>query len=145
MASSTKNEGKREGEQPKPETQLTNNLILRKIKIALNLTSEDILAALKLADFKLSKHELSAFFRKPDHKHFRQCKDQVLRNLLKGIQFQHRGVVKPKPVHEKEATAKKTFSRDSASPKPDANKAKSPAKKTPRKPMTKANFKWPGS
>ena len=82
--------GKREGEQPKPEKTLTNNIILRKLKIAMNLQSEDILNLLKLADIKFSKHELSAFFRKPSQKQFRMCKDQFLRNFLLGLQLKNR-------------------------------------------------------
>lgn len=82
--------GKREGEQPKPEKQLSRNIILLKLKIALNLKSEEILEILLLSDFRLSKHELSAFFRRPDHKHYRECKDQVLRNFLNGLQIKHR-------------------------------------------------------
>jgi uncharacterized protein YehS (DUF1456 family) len=82
--------GKREGEQPKPEKRLTNNLILRKLKIALELKSEDMLEMLDLAGFKLSKHELSAFFRKPEQRQYRVCKDQVLRNLLMGMQLKYR-------------------------------------------------------
>lgn len=82
--------GKREGEQPAPEKKLNNNIIFRKLKIAFNLKAEDVLEILSLADFKLSKHELSAFFRKPEHPHFRQCKDQVLRNFLMGLQLKHR-------------------------------------------------------
>ena len=46
---------------------------------------------IKQADFSLSKHELSAFFRKPEHKHYRKCKDQVLRYFLKGVQLKYRG------------------------------------------------------
>lgn len=82
--------GKREGPAPKAETDLTNNLILRKLKIALNFTSDDMLEVLQLADFRLSPHELSAFFRKTDHKHYRLCKDQVLRNFLFGLQQKYR-------------------------------------------------------
>jgi len=82
--------GKREGEQPKPEKSLNNNVVFQKLRIALNLKAEDILAIFKLADFNLSNHELSAFFRKPDHKNFRECKDQVLRNFLMGVQRQLR-------------------------------------------------------
>lgn len=82
--------GKREGEQPKPEKTLTNNIIFMKLKIALDLKAEDILAILALADFTLSKHELSAFFRRVDHKHYRQCKDQVFRNFLSGLQIKYR-------------------------------------------------------
>ncbi len=82
--------GKREGEQPKAEKKLTNNIIFMKIKIALNLKADDILALLELTNFTLSKHELSAFFRRADHKHYRQCKDQVLRNFLNGLQIKYR-------------------------------------------------------
>lgn len=83
--------GKKEGPQPEPETSLTNNIIFRKLKIALNLQAEDVLTLLKRADFTISKHELSAFFRKPGHKHYRECKDQVLRYFLKGVQLKYRG------------------------------------------------------
>lgn len=82
--------GKKEGAQIEPEKQLNNNLIFIKLKIALNLKAEDVLEILNLAEFRLSKHELSAFFRKPSHKHYRGCKDQVLRNFLKGLQFKFR-------------------------------------------------------
>ena len=82
--------GKKEGAQPAPEQSLTNNIIFRKLKIALDLKDEDILALMDLADLRISKHELSAFFRKPDHKHYRECKDQILRNFLKGIQLKLR-------------------------------------------------------
>ena len=82
--------GKKEGPQPEPEKYLTNNIILMKLKIALNLKSEDILEIMELADVRISKHELSAFFRKPDHKHYRDCKDQMLRNFLKGMQLKYR-------------------------------------------------------
>ncbi|OBT13406.1 hypothetical protein A9264_06980 [Vibrio sp. UCD-FRSSP16_10] len=82
--------GKREGEQPKPESRLTNNMIFMKLRIALNMKAEDILETLQRADFNLSKHELSAFFRKPENKHYRECKDQILRNFLMGVQLQLR-------------------------------------------------------
>jgi len=82
--------GKKDGAQPEPETRLTNNLIFMKLKIALNLKAEDVLEILELAEFRISKHELSAFFRKPGHKHYRECKDQILRNFLKGMQIKYR-------------------------------------------------------
>lgn len=78
--------GKKEGEQPAPEKRLNNNIIFRKLKIALNLKDEDILAILQLADFKISKHELSALFRKPNQEQYRPCQDQILRNFLQGLQ-----------------------------------------------------------
>jgi uncharacterized protein YehS (DUF1456 family) len=82
--------GKKDGAQPAPETELSNNAIFMKLKIALNLQAEAVLEVLALAELVLSKHELSAFFRKPGHKHYRQCKDQVLRQFLKGMQLKHR-------------------------------------------------------
>lgn len=87
--------GKKEGEQPAPEKTLTNNIILRKLKIVLNLRDDDILEILGLADMHISKHELSALFRKTEHKHFRKCKDQILRNFLKGVQLKYRDNVQP--------------------------------------------------
>ncbi|AEF54850.1 DUF1456 family protein [Marinomonas posidonica] len=82
--------GKREGEQPRLEETLSNNVIFQKLRIALNLKAEDILDIMKLAEFHLSKHELSAFFRKPDNRHYRECKDQILRNFLQGLQRKYR-------------------------------------------------------
>ena len=82
--------GKREGPQPVPEKDLSNNAIFMKLKIALNLQAEDILKIMDLSDFRMSKHELSAFFRKSGHKHYRECKDQILRIFLKGLQLQYR-------------------------------------------------------
>jgi uncharacterized protein YehS (DUF1456 family) len=82
--------GKKEGPQPKPEKRLTNNIIFRKLKIALDLKADDVLEIMELANLRMSKHELSAFFRKPDHRHYRDCKDQILRNFLKGVQLKYR-------------------------------------------------------
>ncbi len=83
--------GKKDGPQPKPEISLNNNIVFRKLKIAFNLQAEEILSILALADQNISKHELSAFFRRPDHQHYRDCKDQILRNFLMGLQIKHRG------------------------------------------------------
>jgi len=82
--------GRREGPQPVAEKRLTNNIILKKLKIALNLKSEEMLDILELAPLRISKHELSAFFRKTGQKQYRECKDQVLRNFLKGMQLKYR-------------------------------------------------------
>lgn len=83
--------GKKDGPQVKPEKRLSNNIIFRKLKIAFDLQADDILTVLSLVDFSLSKHELSAFFRRSNHKHYRECKDQVLRNFLNGLQIEYRG------------------------------------------------------
>jgi uncharacterized protein YehS (DUF1456 family) len=82
--------GKKEGAQPELEEHLTNNIIFMKLKIALNLKAEDILEIMGLVDFRLSRHELSSFFRRPEHKNYRECKDQILRNFLKGVQLKYR-------------------------------------------------------
>ncbi|MCU7939217.1 MAG: DUF1456 family protein [gamma proteobacterium symbiont of Bathyaustriella thionipta] len=90
--------GKKDGPQHEPEKRLTNNIIFMKLKIALNLKAEDVLELMNLAEFRMSKHELSALFRKPEHKHYRECKDQILRNFLKGLQLRHRNDGKTKSV-----------------------------------------------
>lgn len=82
--------GKREGPQPKPEERLSNNMILRKLKIALNLKAEQMLYIFTLADRRLSKHELSAFFRNPSNKSYEPCMDQYLRNFLVGMQKKYK-------------------------------------------------------
>jgi uncharacterized protein YehS (DUF1456 family) len=82
--------GKKEGPQHEPETHLTNNIIFKKLKIALNLKAEDVLTILGRADLSISKHELSAFFRKPGQKNYRDCQDQVLRKFLTGVQLKYR-------------------------------------------------------
>lgn len=99
----TDKRGKKEGPQPKPEKSLNNNIVFRKLRIALNLQAEDILDIMALADLKISKHELSAFFRKPDHKHFRSCKDQILRNFIKGLQLKFRSTEEEEDTPDKPA------------------------------------------
>jgi uncharacterized protein YehS (DUF1456 family) len=83
--------GRKEGVQAEPEKRLTNNLIFLKLKIALDLKAEDVLEMLNAGGVAISKHELSAFFRRPDHKHYRECKTQYLRSFLKGLQLNLRG------------------------------------------------------
>ncbi len=82
--------GKREGAEPEIEQRLNNNIILKKLKIALDMKAEDVIATLAQANLRIGKSELSAFFRKPKHKHYRACKDQILRNFIHGIQMQYR-------------------------------------------------------
>jgi uncharacterized protein YehS (DUF1456 family) len=82
--------GKKDGPAPKPERKLTNNIILMKLKIALNLQSEDLIEIAQLGGFTLSAPELSSFMRRPGHRNYRVCKDQVLRNFLMGLQIKLR-------------------------------------------------------
>ena len=93
--------GKKEGAQPEPEKRLTNNIIFKKLKIALNLKEDDILEIFGFAEFDLSRHELSAFFRKKGHKNYRVCNDQIMRNFLQGVQFKYRDNVYTKTGENK--------------------------------------------
>jgi uncharacterized protein YehS (DUF1456 family) len=78
------------GETRRPDSRLTNNIILKKLRIALELKEDDMLAVLKLADVAISKPELSALFRKEGHKNYKECGDQFLRKFLKGLSLQYR-------------------------------------------------------
>ncbi len=82
--------GKREGPQPEPENHLNNNMILKKLKIAFDLKTDDILVLFASIDKKLSKGELSAFFRNSKHKSYRPFMDQYLRNFLNALQTKHK-------------------------------------------------------
>ena len=68
-----------------------NNVMLKKLKIALALTSEDMIDILASAGVTVSKGELSALFRKEGHKHYRECGDRYARNFLKGLAIKYRG------------------------------------------------------
>lgn len=93
---------------PPPERELSNNTKLRKLKIALNLDDAGMLEMMELAGMPLSRAELSALFRKPGHKHFRECQDQLLRNFLRGLQIKFRdGVPSKVPTDAKEPNDQK--------------------------------------
>ncbi|MBI5639464.1 MAG: DUF1456 family protein [Nitrospirae bacterium] len=70
---------------------MTNNEILKRLRIALNLRDTDIIEILKLADFDISKAELSALFRSEDQRNYRDCGDQILRRFLDGLIIRNRG------------------------------------------------------
>jgi len=67
-----------------------NNLFIKKVKVALSLTTDDLIEIFKLADAEVSKSELSAIFRKPDHRHYRQCLDRDIRRFLQGLTIKNR-------------------------------------------------------
>jgi uncharacterized protein YehS (DUF1456 family) len=130
--------GPKDGPAVVADMTLNNNVVFRKLKIALNLQAEDILDLLALTEFRMSKHELSAFFRKPDHKHYRECKDQILRNFLTGMQKKYH-TAKPESVEQwKKKVEAKTYvkgakkveeAKAESSVKPEAKpKAKAPKK-----------------
>lgn len=70
---------------------LTNNDILKKLRIALELRNEDIVEICKLADFKITISELTALFRNESHPNYKPCGDQLLRNFLNGLIIFKRG------------------------------------------------------
>jgi uncharacterized protein YehS (DUF1456 family) len=70
---------------------MTNNDILKKLRIALALQDIDIIEILKLADFEVSKAELNALFRNPQHRNYKECGDQLLRRFLDGLIIKKRG------------------------------------------------------
>lgn len=85
--------GKRENAPEKSarqEERLTNNMVLKKMRIALELTDEEILDILRLADFEITKSELSALFRKKGHKNYKVCGDQIVKKFLLGLAARRR-------------------------------------------------------
>lgn len=77
--------GPSDKEAPRQRIKLDNNLILKKLRIAFNLREEEMITAFEKAEFPLSRHELSALFRKPGSRQFKSCQDQMLRKFLTGL------------------------------------------------------------
>ena len=75
---------------------LTNNDILKKLRVALQLKDEDVQKILKLADFEISISEINALYQKPDHRNYKECGDQLLRNFLDGLVIYKRGPMPPR-------------------------------------------------
>ena len=74
---------------------LSNNDIMKKLRVALKLKDTDIIEILNLAEFDTSPSELSAFFRKEDHPNYKVCGDQIVRRFLDGLIIRNRGPIKP--------------------------------------------------
>lgn len=85
-----KNRGKKDGPQHEPEKRINNNLILKKLKIALSLRTEDILELFNLDDRKVSQSEVSSFLRKYAQDKYCPLNDQYLKSFLKGLQIKFR-------------------------------------------------------
>ncbi len=96
---------------------MTNNDIFKKLRVALMMRDDEIVDILKLVDFKISKSELGAFFRKEDHPNYMECGDQVLRNFLNGLVIHLRGT-KENPKNPGEVLSKKQTVQKSDKPKP---------------------------
>lgn len=77
---------------------MTNNDILKKLRVALKLTNTDIVEICKHVDFRVTESELGALFRAEDHPKYVECGDQILRNFLNGLIIHLRG---PKPEGSK--------------------------------------------
>ncbi len=82
--------GKKDDKEIVNEKRMNNNIVFRKLKIALSYRDEDIIDIFKLVDLRVSKHEISALFRGQTQKQYRPCKDQFLRNFLLGLQMKFR-------------------------------------------------------
>ncbi|CAN5672658.1 DUF1456 family protein [soil metagenome] len=77
----------RDENRPRPplEIPISNNLVIKKLRVAFELREDDILQLMQTATFKFGKAELSAILRKRDHQNYRECGDQALRYFLKGL------------------------------------------------------------
>lgn len=78
--------GKSDKHPPRPiKTPVNNNMVLKKLRVAFKLQEDDMHEILESAGFSLSKHEMSALFRREGHKNYRECGDQIMRYFLKGL------------------------------------------------------------
>lgn len=64
-----------------------NNVVLKKLKIALSLTNDDMIDLYEEAGVLIMKSDLTPYFRKDNHKHYKRCDDQFLMNFIKGIKI----------------------------------------------------------
>lgn len=78
-------------ERPAFSNESVNNILLKKVKIALALTSEEMIDILASAGVTITKGELSAILRKKGHKNYKECGDKYARNFLKGLAIRYRG------------------------------------------------------
>ncbi|MDC7999965.1 DUF1456 family protein [Aequorivita todarodis] len=92
---------------------LTNNDIMKKLRVAHKLRDEDIVKICSLVDFAVTKSELGAIFRNENHEKYMECGDQFLRNFLNGLVIHLRG-----PMPEKKASAPKAEAKTKPNPRP---------------------------
>jgi uncharacterized protein YehS (DUF1456 family) len=84
--------GRQENQPARPvEKRISNNLVLKKLRVAFELKDVDMHEVFAAAGFPVAKPELSALFRQPGHRNYRECGDQLLRNFLKGLALRVRG------------------------------------------------------
>lgn len=92
---------------------LTNNDIMKKLRVAHKLRDEDIVKICSLVDFAVTKSELGAIFRNENHEKYMECGDQFLRNFLNGLVIHLRG-----PMPEKKAQVPKAETKAKPNPSP---------------------------
>jgi hypothetical protein len=124
---------------------MTNNDILKKLRVALMLRDDQIVEILELVDFRITKSELGAFFRAEDHENYMECGDQVLRNFLNALVIHLRGT-KENPKNPNDVLAK----HKAQIPSKEGSKDRPEFKATPKdeerargdqKPSKSADFK----
>jgi len=119
---------------------MTNNDILKKLRVALMLRDDQIVEILELVDFRISKSELGAFFRAEDHENYMECGDQVLRNFLNALVLHLRGTKEnpknPSDVLNKNKKEVKLGAPDIEKSRGDQRPSKSPSAKKPFKKHT---------
>ena len=122
---------------------MTNNDILKKLRVALQLRDDQILEILGLVDFRISKGEIGNFFRTEDHPKYVECQDQILRNFLNGLVIYLRGT-KENPKNPKDVLAEISASKiplvDTDKPKVE-NKPKPTFNQTKKPTTDKPAFK----
>ena len=119
------------------QMKMTNNDILKKLRVALMLRDDQIVEILELVDFRITKSELGAFFRAEDHENYMECGDQVLRNFLNALVMHLRGTKEnpknPSDVLNKNKTEVKSGNHDEEKSRGDQSPAKNPVAKKPFK------------
>jgi uncharacterized protein YehS (DUF1456 family) len=78
------------GEATPQKQRMTNNIVLKKLRIALDLREEDMIEVFKLGNIEVSRSELTALFRREGHKHYKECGDQYLRYFLAGLAIRYK-------------------------------------------------------
>jgi uncharacterized protein YehS (DUF1456 family) len=84
---------------------MSNNDIMKKLRVAMKFTDDDIIKVLELVNFRITKTEIGAIFRNEDHPNFKPCGDQILRNFLNGLIIHQRGP-RPAPQPKTDGTKK---------------------------------------
>ncbi|PNK62668.1 DUF1456 domain-containing protein [Pantoea sp. FDAARGOS_194] len=102
---------------PSIERRMNNNIFMKKLRIAFDLKTTDIPAVLEKANFSVSQAEIGAIFRKPDHKNYRECGDQIMRNFLKGLTMTLRPTQPAKSAPSQATKTSPTQAAKSAAPK----------------------------